>query len=95
MRSAQSHGVIKSSQFHAKSSHPLLAFVVPAKFFLKYHLFNTLRIGYTNECQRGIIKMTAKNLLEECPTYTEQIKLVWFHPLRLRTNSMEMSAASD
>ena len=47
---------------------------------LKYHLFNKLKIGDTDECNCRTGKMTAKHLLQDCPTYAEQRKIFWPTP---------------
>lgn len=47
---------------------------------LKYHLFNKLKIGETDDCSCGAGKMMAKHLLQDCLTYTEQRRLFWPTP---------------
>ena len=58
-----------------------------------------LKIGDTDECNCGRDKMTAKHLLQECPTYAEQRKLFWptFVPFEEKlygdVNNLKVAAA--
>ena len=51
---------------------------------LRHHLFNKMKIGTTDLCNCGTAAMTAEHLMQECPTFEEQRKLVWSTPVSYR-----------